>query len=255
MISLFPKSRSTLYWGLGLTLGVSILCAVMKNYAAIIAVVIIGGWLSYFCSMYTAVGVYQGMVSILYGRLKPDDFIQVFAPVLKKVKPGSELEAAYRAHMGIAYCTKGAFDEALPWFTSENHSDNVRLMQMENRCLCYLQKGDAQAYLQERAQWEELANKAAGKEKARCDHALKLADIQYRVLQGKADTDMQVFVQKETQETNKRWHKMNMKLLLTRIYMIMNLQRAAEVELEDLVKLDPGLWITVKAREYQSQLS
>ena len=255
MIRLFQRAQKILIFGILATSAVTAMMLMAGEYAFAIFTVIAGLWVSWLACMYSAIGAHQKLLSILYDKMQPSAFMDAYGPIIKKVQKGSAMEAAMRAHMGNALAAMGDYREALPWYESACARADVRLMQAENRCRCYLALNDMPRLKNEEAEWDKCLGEVKPARRAASQKARQVLKIRCRLNEGTADTSDQIAIQEEKQNTNKRLHRVEMSLLLAKIYRLLGFHYAAVQELTALTALNPELECSREARILLEELA
>ena len=175
--------------------------------------------------------------------------METYKPLLEKVRAGSSMEAAMRAHLGNALAAQGKYEEALAWYRTVTDKKDAVLMQLENRCRCLFELDRGQELQQETEKWKALLPDVKKRRQNSSLRAMKLLEIRQRVKAGRTNSADQLFVQQEMQETNKRLHRCEMSLLIAQIYELLHFKEAEKQELESLSGLSQELVCCRKARE------
>lgn len=248
MLRLYPTYQKYLVAGVGLSILLSVLAFALLHNPVLAVLLLLGCGLSWLGAQYGAVSQYQKDIFTLYAGLQPDEFLQRLQAVLPRCKPGSPLEAAIRAQVGNGYIAKGEFQQALEWFTSQNQSEDVLLMQAQNRCSCYLWMGDEAAARRELARMEELMAKRPAKKQQADGQALRLAKVHLAYLQGTVSGDDMYWLRGESSRAN-YLHQATTRLLLARIYKMQGEKELAQNLLKAVAERGGDIWAVRQARQ------
>lgn len=257
MSLLFSRYRSFLYLGAGL--GFLIFGAMMhdgrKWYFALAAflVTVVIAW---FAVSVLSVLAHRRFLSIFYSAMKPEEFISVYTPLVKKSKVRKNIRFSMECYLSNAYAAAGKYRKALEILDGlpvlgPGRRNCAEAIIAGNRCdiFCAMEK-----FAPAKAEYEKLKKYVADGEKSQ-QGVLDILTVKMAVLSGSASQDDIDTVKTALSKNTTPFFRYSMRYLLARIHEITGEINYARTYYEEISKGSEQLIITKKAAERLKILS
>lgn len=256
MLSLFPKCRSYMLAGGTVTIALFALFVSRKQTFLGCIFLLLGFFASRFAAEYQALKAHQKLLSILYYAKNPEQFIQIYEPLITGAKIQDNIRFTLQTHLLNGYIACGSFEKALqildnlPALSAGNEAYGKSLI-AGNRCLIYCLQDDlehAETYYNEFLSYGESITK----KQSRSSYIESKATLNTRIkmLKGKSSKQDAYDLRERLKSQITPFQKVELQYLLGRVYLNLREYAFAQNCLKEAAQAGDQLYAARRAKEF-----
>ncbi len=256
MLHLFPKCRGYMIMSCAITFMLSAALFSIGQKIPAVLLLLLGFFAARFFAEYNALKEHQKLLSLLYYKKAPAQFISIYEPLIQNPKLRDNVRFTMQSHLVNAHIIAGEFDTALekldhmPSFPVSSEAFGKSLI-TGNRCLIYCHLEDvekAEELYQEFVTYGESITRK--QQRFSYIESKTILTIRIKMLKNKCSKQDAYDLRERLKKQITPLQQAEFQYLLGRVYLVLKENTFAKASFQEAANAGDTLFVARKAKEY-----